>query len=85
MTTPIDLDHYQTVTSAAQRTGKGERWIRTLCQQGRVPGAHLFDGTIWMVPTTWAPTAPVGRPPRAPIEPEAAPTRIAAQDIAKIL
>ena len=50
-------------TTQAAKPGLGARRLRTLCSQGRIPGAQLLGG-IWLLPAgfTVSPGKPVGNP-----------------------
>ena len=49
--------------SQAARPGLGARRLRTLCSQGRVPGAKLL-GSVWVLPAGYSisPGRPAGNP-----------------------
>lgn len=43
------VNDYYTIKEAAKKWGLTERWVRTLCSQGRIPGVVQF-GRVWAIP-----------------------------------
>lgn len=41
-----------TATDAAKLLGISLRRVQELCKQGRIPGARLVEGRVWILPNT---------------------------------
>lgn len=52
----MTLDEYETLTSAAKRTGFAAVTLRLMCTRGEVPDAYFFAPSFWVVPKDWTPT-----------------------------
>lgn len=62
----------QTIQEAALQWGIGERQVRTLCENGRIPGAKKQDG-MWLIP------ADAVKPTRKSRKPDGLLTRLQAE------
>ena len=62
----------QTIQEAAPQWGMGERQVRTLCENGRIPGAKKQDG-MWLIP------ADAVKPTRKSRKPDGLLTRLQAE------
>lgn len=62
----------QTIQEAALQWGIGERQVRTLCENGRIPGAKKQDG-VWLIP------ADAVKPTRKSRKPDGLLTRLQAE------
>ena len=40
---------YMTIKEASEKWGLGNRWVNSMCQDGRIPGALKF-GNVWAIP-----------------------------------
>lgn len=38
-----------TIKEASEKWGLGNRWVNSMCQDGRIPGAQKF-GNVWAIP-----------------------------------
>lgn len=48
------MEGYMTLKEASQKWGKSDRWINTLCLDGRIEGAVKF-GNTWAIPANALP------------------------------
>ena len=45
----ILIPGYMTIKEASEKWGLGNRWVNSMCQDGRIPGAQKF-GNAWAIP-----------------------------------
>ena len=43
------ISGYMTIKEASEKWGLGNRWVNSMCQSGRIPGAQKF-GNVWAIP-----------------------------------
>jgi len=53
---------FLTLAEVSKATGRGVRWLQTMCAEGRIPGAEKM-GRAWIVPKDYKlPKLERGRP-----------------------
>ncbi|MBK5261258.1 MAG: helix-turn-helix domain-containing protein [Peptostreptococcaceae bacterium] len=45
------INDYFTIKEAANNWGLTQRWVRTLCAEGKIEGSGRF-GKVWVIPQT---------------------------------
>lgn len=44
------IEGYMTIKEACEKWGLSNRWVNTMCHNGKIPGAQRF-GDIWAIPS----------------------------------
>ncbi len=44
------ISGYMTIKEACEKWGLSNRWVNTMCHNGKIEGAQLFGG-VWAIPS----------------------------------